>query len=114
MATKPQPNIFYKGADSATVGDLLSAIVADKGVSEPEQHQLIQQIMVQVNHAPVDTPLSSLMGGGLGGIVGMLISRYFGMGVLGRTVSAVGGFGLASSLLGRHTPPNPHPGWIEL
>lgn len=107
-------DLFYKAAGTATVNDLLSALEADQGVSHAEKAQLIQNIQMTIGQVPGNTPLSSLMNRGLGGMLGMLISRYFGMGLLGQAVSAVSGFGLASSLLGHSKPPNPHPGWVEM
>lgn len=107
-------NQLYKAAQHVpTLGDLFQALQADTGVDPMTKMMLVSQIRQQAAGMPDSTPLSGLIGRVLGGTLGMLISKYFGMGIVGQAVSALSGFGLASSLLGSR-PRNPHPGWEEL
>jgi hypothetical protein len=97
-----------------TLGDLYQAIQADQGVPAFEKMNLISQLHGMAGGAGPQTSLSSLMYRGLGGMVGMLISRYFGMGMAGQAMSALGGFGLASSLAGHVDDNTPFRGWKSL
>ena len=80
-----------------------------------QKGQLVQQIQGLTGFAPESTPISALMIKGLGGTIGWLISKYFGMGPVGQMISAVGGFGLASSISNElNKPPEPYQGYHAL
>ena len=101
---------------TTTLGDLVEAVKADRGLTAVEQKQLLQQIATAVGPAkPLSTPISSLMFSGLGGILGYLISKYFGMGLAGRAVSAMAGFGLGRALYGKiNAKPDPYKGYRSI
>lgn len=88
----------FMAASAPTLADLYAAVRADHGISASEQSRIMAQIQAAVGMAPSSTPISSLMTQGLGGILGYLISKYFGMGIVGRAVSAFAGFGLGRAL----------------
>ena len=107
---------FYQPAThSRTLGDLYLAIRADSGLPASEKAQVINQVKAMTGYANDSTSLSALMLKGLGGTIGWLISKYFGMGVMGQLMSAVAGFGIGS-VINNHLnkPPNPYPGYRSL
>ena len=100
------------GIGIPTLQDLFKAIRGDPGISIIEQARLINQIKSLTQHANGSTPLSALMARGLGGTIGWLISKYFGMGSVGQIVSTLAGFGIGKSIHDQlNKPPNPTPGW---
>ena len=82
------------GMAGRTLADLYQQIMMDPGLQANERYEAIEQIRTMANNAPPSTPLSALLAGGLGGILGYLISKYFKMNTLGQAVSAVMGYGL--------------------
>jgi len=88
----------FMAATAPTLADLYAAIRADHGISASEQSRIMAQLQAAVGMKPSSTPISSLMTQGLGGILGYLISKYFGMGVVSRAVSAFAGFGLGRAI----------------
>lgn len=100
---------------SHSLADLYLAIRRDAGLAPFEQGRLINQIKSLTGHANESTPLSALTYGGLGGMLGWLISKYFGMGGVGQTLATLAGFGLGNQLNKQlNEPPNPYPGWKVL
>lgn len=100
---------FNSGASGKTLIDLYQAIRADAGLPPAEKLRLVNQLEGLTQGVPSNTPLSSLMSRGLGGVIGWLISKYFGMGVVGQALSTLAGFGLGSSLNKQIN--RPPPGW---
>ena len=101
--------------DGRTLNDLYAAIQDDAGLQAFQKIQLMAQIQGMTMGVSPSTQLSSLIRRGLGGILGMLIAKYFGMGGTGQALSALGGFGLGA-VLDQHLnrPPDPFPGWKRL
>lgn len=93
-----------------TLQDLYVAIRADAGLPTPKKAQIISQLKGLTQYADESTPLSALLHKGLGGILGWLISKYFGMGPVGQLVSAAAGYGIGSVLDKQFNKP-PMPGW---
>lgn len=81
-----------------TLHDLYNAIRADAGLDSGSKAQLINQVKGLTGYADDSTLLSALMAKGLGGVLGWLISKYFGMGVVGQAITAAVGYGLGSML----------------
>lgn len=112
------PSPIFGGALSntqPTLGDLMMAIRADQGIVENQKIQLLTQIRNIAGAASGSTPLSALMYKGLGGIVGALIGKYFGMGIIGQAVSAMAGFGLGTVLYDKlNKPESDYPGYKVL
>lgn len=95
-----------------TLADLYIAIRADAGLPTMQKAQLVQQIEGMTGGASAGTPLSALLLRGLGGTIGVLIAKYFGMGATGQLISAAIGYGLGSKLNQQlNAPPNKFPGW---
>ena len=95
-----------------TLADLYMAIRADGGLPQTQKVQVIQQIEGMTMGLPPSTPLSSLLRRGLGGTIGWMISKYFGMGAVGQLLSAATGYGIGSAI-DKHLnkPKQPFPGW---
>ena len=90
---------MYKAAQVTTLGDLVNAIHRDRGLTETEKSLLLSQVKAQAGFASNSTPLRSLAGIG-GGILGYLVSKYFGANALTRGISAIGGALLGNTLFG--------------
>jgi hypothetical protein len=104
--------LYSPTVQGKTLADLYMAIRADYGLPQSRKSQLVQQIQGMVAGAPVSTPLSSLLRRGLGGIIGWLISKYFGMGPVGQLVSATAGYGIGKAIDKQlNKPKSPFPGW---
>jgi hypothetical protein len=96
-----------------TLFDLYREIRKDTSLSMYQQQQAISQIEGVTRGAPPGTPLSGLMSRGLGGVVGYLIAKYFGMSPIGKVVSTAAGFGLGKVVHDQfNRPPRTDPpGW---
>jgi len=94
-----------------TLQDLYVAIRADAGLPSMQKAQVIGQIRGMTQSANESTPLSALLHKGLGGMIGWLIAKYFGMGPIGQLVSAVAGYGMGNVLNNQLNNPPPLPGW---
>lgn len=107
---------FYNPAvKSKTLEDLYLAIRADAGLLPNEKSQVINQVQAVTGYASPNMPLSALMMKGLGGTIGWLISKYFGMGIVGQLASAAAGFGIGT-VINNHLnkPPEPYSGYRSL
>ena len=107
-----QAQLIGGALQGLTLSDLIAAIRRDPALSNFEQQRLISQIEGVTRGAPPSMPLTVLMAGGLGGVVGVLISKYFSMGPVGQTISAVVGYGLGKAVYNAfNRPPDLNPGW---
>ena len=107
--------LYNPALGSRTLTDLYMAIRADSGVPIMDKGELINQIKAMTGYQSDSTPISSLMIHGLGGTIGWLISRYFGMGPVGQVMSAVGGFGIGTVINNQlNKPPSQYPGYRAL
>lgn len=98
-----------------TLEDLYIAIRADSGLSPAERQRVLSQVQGMVGFSGSNTPISALMYKGLGGALGYLISKYFGMGPVGQVISAIAGYGLGKVLNDQlNKPVNPFPGFRML
>jgi hypothetical protein len=98
-----------------TLADLYVSIRGDLGLTPSEKAQLIGQVKGMTGLANESTPLSSLMMRGLGGTVGWLISKYFGLGRAGQAAAAIVGVGLGRALDQQlNQPPPLYPGYRML
>ena len=103
------------GSGGPSLSDLLQAIRTDRGLTPNERDQLFQEIRGLVSGASEQTPLSALMYRGLGGILGGVIAKYFGMGAMGQLMSAAAGFGVGSALYSKlNQPPGQLSGFRSL
>ena len=105
-------SIYDPVMSSHSLADLYLAIRRDAGLPPFEKDRLINQLRSVTGGAGPGTPLSALTYGGLGGMLGWLISKYFGMGPVGQIVSTAAGFGLGKTLNAQlNRPKNTLPGW---
>lgn len=105
--------VYSPGLAGKTLYDLYREIERDANLRQPERMRLLQQLQGVTMGAPASTPLSVLLARGLGGTVGYLISKYFGMGATGRAVSTALGLGLGKMVYDQFNKPKPAglPGW---
>ena len=78
-----------------TVQDLIEEINRDFSISFLQKQDLIEAILSKASR---HSPLASFASGVVGGVIGNLITKYFGMGVIGRSVSTVAGFGIGKAI----------------
>lgn len=106
---------YQPGLRNRTLEDLYAAIRADMSLDVSAKAQLIEQVRGLTGMASSSTPLSALMMKGLGGVLGYLLSKYFGMSPMGQLISTVAGYGLGSALNNYlNKPPDPYPGYRML
>lgn len=110
-----KPAQFFGGSPvepEPTLGDLVAAIKADRGLTAVEQQRVLAELAARAGAQPLSTPISSLMFGGLGGILGAVITRYFGLGSAAQAISAMAGFGVGTALYNKlNAPPDPYKGY---
>jgi hypothetical protein len=108
-----QYTAFNDSMQGVTLHDVYRAINQDTSLSMFEQRQVMSQLAGVTRGASPDTPVSALMSRGLGGVIGYLISKYFGMGTVGKLVSTAAGYGLGKVVYDQfNSPPsNDPPGW---
>ena len=95
-----------------TLGDLFQAIRQDTTMSHARRAQVINQLKGVTGFMGPNTPLSALLHRGLGGIIGWLISKYFGMSPVGQIISTMAGFGIGRAIHKQlNKPKPPYPGW---
>ena len=98
MRKRAQGFLYDPNTSGKTIRDLIRAIRADAGLPDNQKMNLVQQIDMASAGMPSDTPLSALLYKGLGGTLGWLISKYFGMGAVGQLTSTLLGVGLGSMM----------------
>lgn len=98
-------SFYAPGLSNKTLHDLYRAIEMDASLSNLDRIKLINQIRGLTNHASSGTPLSMLMASGLGGTIGYLISKYFGLSPTGKAVGAALGVGLGRMLFNQFNKP---------
>jgi F0F1-type ATP synthase assembly protein I len=106
---------YQPGLRNRTLEDLYAAIRSDMTLDPATKAQLVGQVRGLTGMASSSTPLSALMMKGLGGALGYLLSKYFGLSPMGQLVSTVAGYGLGSALNNYlNKPPDPYPGYRML
>lgn len=98
---------MWRPPNLVTLGDVYAAITADRGLTPIERDRVLAQVRQLSQGRSESTQVSQLMSGLLGGILGPLISKYFGMGVLGQATSAAAGFGLGRTIHDKLNRPPP-------
>lgn len=81
-----------------TLGTLEHQILMDQRLSAWERDLVLGNLRAEVGAVPKDTPLSSLVGRIGGGVLGWLVSKYFGMGVIGQAISTLAGYGIGAQM----------------
>jgi len=72
--------------------------MADQQLGYAEQQRILQQLAQEIGPVPKNTPLAQVVGKIGGGILGWLIAKYFKMGIIGQTISAVAGYGIGKQI----------------
>ena len=81
-----------------TLGMLEQQIRVDNTLSQTQKDSALQMIALQTANAPPSTPLRDLLPRLGGTLLGWLISKYFGMGLVGQAVASVAGYGIGKVL----------------
>ena len=81
-----------------TLGTLEYQILMDQRLTNAERQLIIGNLKAEVGNAPPDTPLASLAGRIGGGVLGWLVSKYFGMSGVGQAISAMAGYGIGAQM----------------
>lgn len=112
MNTSSFSSIYAPGISGKSLYDLYRAIEQDVSITQAERILLIRQLNAATGGVPVSTPLAVLLARGLGGTIGYLVSKYFGMGTGGRVASTALGIGLGKMIYDQFNKPKPtFPGW---
>ena len=102
-------------AQEPTVNDFMNAIRADMGLSASEQLSAVSKLRQAIGSSPVNTPISALQAKGIGGILGYLIGKYFGLGFAGHAIGAAVGYGVGGRIHDRLMAPGPkYPGYKKI
>jgi hypothetical protein len=89
-----------------TLGSLEYQILMDQRLSSWERELVLGNLRAEVGPVSKDTPLRDLAGRIGGGVLGWLVSKYFGMGVLGQSISALAGYGIGTQMRNFYTAMN--------
>lgn len=81
-----------------TLGTLEYQILMDQRLSNAERQLILSNLKAEVGPVPESTPLSDLAGSIGGGVLGWLISKYFGMSGVGQAISALAGYGIGGQM----------------
>jgi hypothetical protein len=115
QAQAAEESLLYNAAASShTLMDLYLAIERDAGLAPMQKQQLVGQIESLTGGMPQSTPLSALMYRGLGGVLGWLISKYFGLGAVGQVVTTLAGMGIGNALNKQLNKPKTPFGWMQI
>ena len=109
---KAAQSVFDQAPGTPTINDLMQAIQGDSSLGQAQKSSLLGQVASAAGGTPGNTPLSQLMHMGMGGVIGWLMSKYFGAGPVGQVMGALAGMGVGS-MWGRHTP-GVHPGYVNM
>lgn len=104
------PSAFGRMPGSPTIEDMLIEIRKDPALTVGQKLALTAQLGNVAGSLPRSTPLGAIGSAMLGAVLSNLVAKYFGMGIIGRTVATVAGFGLGSSIYS-HIHDNGIPGW---
>lgn len=104
----------YKAPTLVSLGDIYDAIEGDRSMTYMERQTLVKAIKEAVGGTSESAKVSSLMSGAVGAILGQLVAKYFGGGVVGRALGAALGFGAGRSVYGALTKKDPMPGYRVL
>lgn len=109
---EPVRGVFDQVPANATIRSLIEALDNDWSINSMEKIRLLAEIKRLTNNAPGWTPLGNVMYGAFGALFGNLITKYFGMGTVGRTIATLVGAGLGNSFYNRsHAAPA---GWKNI
>jgi len=109
----PNASAFAPAPGGPSLGELMNEIKNDPSISMGQQLALIAQLNSATGALPRSTPLGVIGSAVLGSVLTNLIAKYFGMGIIGRTVTSAVGFGLGSSIYNQvHS--NGIPGWTSI
>jgi hypothetical protein len=85
-----------------TLGTLEHHIQMDQRLEQWERQFVINNLNREIGHVPQgkSTPLSEILPRVGGGVLGFLISKYFGLGAIGQALATAGGYGVGATISG--------------
>ena len=90
-----------------TMGSLEQMIIMDNTIQAWEKQQALSQLKAEMGYAPSSTLLTPDMLRKIGGgVLGTLIARYFGMGMVGMAIAGAAGYGLGKVVSDFYKPAN--------
>lgn len=103
--------IKFAYSDEPTISDLMTAIQSDMSMSALDRIAASNALRIKAQGMSGNTMLSSLMARGAGAILGALISRYFGGGILGGVAGSLIGGAVGGHMYERSRPKPLFPGY---
>lgn len=102
----------FSSLQGKNLGDLFQAIRQDTVMPIGQKARVISQVKGVTGFMDPSTPLSALLHRGLGGTIGWLLSKYFGMSPVGQIISTMAGYGIGRAIHKQLNKPKPlYPGW---
>ena len=102
---------FFGDPGNLSFYDLVQKIRDDRGLTAQERLDLIRQLNTLLGGSSESTPLSDLLRKGGGGILGAVLAKYFGAGIVGQLLGAAAGYG-TGGMFSRHQ--DKYPGYRML
>ena len=81
-----------------TVGSLEDAIQIEHSLSQLEKREALEQLRRDLGNVSRSTPLMAVIPRIGGGILGMIIARFFNMSLAGQVLTTLGGYGLGKAV----------------
>lgn len=90
----------YMGGQSTgpTLGTLEAQIAADNALNVLERNVALMRLRQDTRGLPKSTPLRDLVRELGGGVLGFLVSKYFGMTPVAQALSALAGYGIGKTV----------------
>jgi hypothetical protein len=88
----------YGANDQRTVGSLKHRILSDPFLSAYDKQKTLQELNRELRNQPDSTPLYAILSRVGGGALGLLVAKYFNMGLPGQVVATAAGFGVGKTL----------------
>lgn len=84
----------------STMGDLEEAIVTDSSLGYGERRNALAALRALSPRYNDSTPLSQIISGIGGGVLGLVIARYLRLGGVGQAIATATGYGIGSAVHG--------------
>ena len=88
----------YGDNNQKTVASLKHRVLSDPFLSAYDKQRTLQDLDRELRNLPDSTPLYAVLSRLGGGALGLLIAKYFNMGLPGQVVSTAAGYGVGKVL----------------
>jgi len=92
---------FGAGPGQPTIAELLELIRNDPTLTHGKQLALVAELTGAIGNMPKSTPLGAIGSALFGAVISNLVAKYFGMGIIGRSVATAAGFGVGPVIYGK-------------